>query len=237
MGHISLSWCTCHIVSGRALHILQGGVYLRSNATHLVALWCCMWGREPCCFLGSCPAFSRFLSFPQANNTLLGAALMLKPSWVGLHSRTPWAPHMESPGRLSVYSTTSMPAGFYSQSLWSFIFLALEPWVTLYVLGWNPGLLLPQLFHLVFICTRMWSYPVCHPPPHHVSSLPWLPISACPTSVDEFFFFNSLVVRLLRSSIVGQFWLFLFLNWLLSSFWLCEETKYIYLGLHLGQKF
>ena len=29
---------------------------------------------------------------------------------------------------------------------------------------------------------------------------------------------------------------FLFLNLLLSLFWLCEEAKYIYLCLHLGQK-
>ena len=29
---------------------------------------------------------------------------------------------------------------------------------------------------------------------------------------------------------------FLFLNWLLSFFWLCEEANHIYLGLHLGQK-
>ena len=29
---------------------------------------------------------------------------------------------------------------------------------------------------------------------------------------------------------------FLFLNWLLSFFWLCEEAKYIYLCLYLGQK-
>ena len=30
---------------------------------------------------------------------------------------------------------------------------------------------------------------------------------------------------------------FLFLNLLLSFFWLCEEAKYIYLCLYLGQKF
>ena len=68
------------------------------------------------------------------------------------------------------------------------------------------------------------------------SFLPQLPISAPTTSLDECFFFNSLVVRLSYSSI---FWLsvyFLFLNFLLS-FWLCEEAKCIYLCLHLGQKY
>ena len=29
---------------------------------------------------------------------------------------------------------------------------------------------------------------------------------------------------------------FLFLNLLLSFFWLCEEAQYVYLHLHLGQK-
>ena len=39
-------------------------------------------------------------------------------------------------------------------------------------------------------------------------SLPWLPISAPPTGLDEYFFFNSLPVRFPYSSIFWQFWLF-----------------------------
>ena len=34
----------------------------------------------------------------------------------------------------------------------------------------------------------------------------------------------------------GRCGYFLFLNWLLSFFWLCEEAKNIYLCFHLGQK-
>ena len=69
-----------------------------------------------------------------------------------------------------------------------------------------------------------------------LSTQPQLPISAPPTSLDECFFFNSLVVGLPYSSTVWQFWLFLFLNLLLSFFWSCEEAKCVYTRLHLGQK-
>ena len=54
--------------------------------------------------------------------------------------------------------------------------------------------------------------------------------------LGEYFFFNSLVVSLPHSSIIWQFWLFLFVNLLLSFFWLWEEAKYIYLLLHLCWK-
>ena len=65
-----------------------------------------------------------------------------------------------------------------------------------------------------------WSAPfhnwpprwVRQPPPCCESSLPQLPFSAPPTSLDECFFFISLVVGLPCSSIFCQFWLVLFLN-------------------------
>ena len=41
LGHISLPWCTCYIVRGRALGIHQGG------ATQVAVLWLCMWRRDP----------------------------------------------------------------------------------------------------------------------------------------------------------------------------------------------
>ena len=73
----------------------------------------------------------------------------------------------------------------------------------LYSPCWNPGLYdlsCSQLFLLVY--------------PHANVGLPalpataLLPISAPPTSLDECFFFNSLVVRLPYSLIFWQFWLF-----------------------------
>ena len=66
-------------------------------------------------------------------------------------------------------------------------------------------------------------------------SLPQLPASAPPTSLDECFFFTPWLLdfhTVQFSGISGCFW---FLN--LLSFWLCEEAQCIYLRLHLDQKF
>ena len=79
-------------------------------------------------------------------------------------------------------------------------FPSLEPWVT-----WSVSL--PGCSSQ-FICMQMWELRVLQLPPCCESSLPQLPISTPPTSLDECFFFNSLVVRLPCSSIFCQFWLF-----------------------------
>ena len=54
--------------------------------------------------------------------------------------------------------------------------------------------------------------------------------------LGECFFFKSLVVGLPYSLVFWKFWLFLFLNLLLSFFWLCEEAQCVYLHFHLGGK-
>ena len=120
---------------------------------------------------------------------------------------------------------------------------------------------IPPTFLLVYLCsnvgpqgppaTTLWGLPaaawpapfnnlppcwVHQPPSCHESSPPWLPVSAPPTSLDECFFFISLVVGLPYSLIFCQFWLFFVLKLFLSFFWLCEEAQCIYLHLHLGQK-
>ena len=61
-----------------------------------------------------------------------------------------------------------------------------------------------------------------------------VPVSAPLTSLDECFFFISLVVGLPYSSIFCRFWLFFVFKLLLSFFWLCEEAQCVYLCLHLG---
>ena len=75
----------------------------------------------------------------------------------------------------------------------------LEPWVV-----WSVSLpsCSSKLIHI-----WMWDILVSQPLPCHMSSWPWLPVSASPTSVEECFYFNSLVVRFLYSSIFWQFWL------------------------------
>ena len=88
----------------------------------------------------------------------------------------------------------------------------------LYFPHWNCALLgLSQLFLLVYPHTNLGlpsplyttlTTPVLQLLPCYDSSLPQLPISAPPTSLDESFFFNSLVVGLPYSLIFCQFWLF-----------------------------
>ena len=105
-------------------------------------------------------------------------------------------------------------------------FLALEPWIVQCVL-------LPSCSSW-FICMQMWDCQVRHLPSHLVfqllscceSSPSQLLVSAPSTGLNEYFFFNSLVVGLPCSLIFGSSGYFLFLN-LLSFFWLCEEAKYM----------
>ena len=70
-----------------------------------------------------------------------------------------------------------------------------------------PVCLAPQLFLLVYL-HAMWDHPVLQSPLCHESPPTQLPVSAPPTSLDECFFFNSLVVGLPYSLIFWQFWLF-----------------------------
>ena len=119
--------------------------------------------------------------------------------------------------------------------LWFYLCANVGPW----------GLPATTLWGLL---AAAWPAPLHNPPPHwvcqplpcHESSLPGclspplLPISAPPSSLDEFFFFISLVVRLLCGLIFCHFWLF-FVFKLLSFFWLCEEAQCVYVCLHLGR--
>ena len=118
---------------------------------------------------------------------------------------------MDFPKRLAVSSATPNPTVFYSQKLWGFIFLVLEPWAVWSGLG--LGLLASQVSFPVFI-HHMWTWDhLFHwlppPLPHHpLSSLPQLPVSSPPAHLDEYFFFKSLVVGLPHTSIFWQFWFF-----------------------------
>ena len=123
------------------------------------------------------------------------------------------------------------PTDFFSQRFWGFLFLC-----------WNPEFCC--LFHspvvLLSLSTRKCETAICYlvhwvyqPLPGHASSLPQLPISAPLPSLDEYLFFNSLVVGLLYSLIFWQSWLFFVFKFvvLLLVIW---RGKVYYLCLHLG---
>ena len=94
--------------------------------------------------------------------------------------------------------------------------------------------LVPPLFLLVFICMQMWDRPVHQPPPHRPGcpSPPLLPVWMSVSS------FTPWLRDFPTVRFPGSSGCVLFLNWLLSFFWLCEEAKrFIYLHLHFGQNF
>ena len=113
--------------------------------------------------------------------------------WACIGSRTVWVSPVSSLVRLGVSPATATPTGLYSQRFWGFLFPMLEPGVV-----WSVSL--PSCSSR-FIRMQMWDCPVLQLPPCCVSSLPQLPDSAPPTILNECFFFSSLVVGLLYSSI------------------------------------
>ena len=66
--------------------------------------------------------------------------------------------------------------------------------------------------------------PDCQLRPCCVPSSPQLPVSAPPTSLDECFFFNSLVVGLPHSLVFWKFWLF-FVFKLIVTLWVVRGSK------------
>ena len=70
-----------------------------------------------------------------------------------------------------------------------------------------------------------------------VSSPPQLPVSAPFTSLEAYFSLISQLSDFHTVQFSGNSGCFLFLNLLLSLFWLCKKAKRICLCLHLGWKF
>ena len=128
--------------------------------------------------------------------------------WVCVRSRTLWVSPTNSPVRLGVSSAAaSTPTGVFSQR-----FEALFPGTE--ILG-CAVYLVPQWFFWVYLhgnvgppSLKSTTLPVRQPQPCCESSPHRLRVSVPLTSLDEHFFFNSLVVGLPYSSIFWQFWLF-----------------------------
>ena len=127
------------------------------------------------------------------------------------------------------------PHRFLQPGVLRLYFLVLEPWV-----AWSVSLPSCSFW---FIHTQMWDCLVHQLPrlpsllPCHASSPVRLPISAPPTSLDECFFFNSLVVGLPYSLIfLAVLVVFCFqICWCPS--WLYKEAQCVYLRLHFGWKY
>ena len=167
--------------------------------------------------LHSLSDFSHSLRYPQSN----WALLVLLPECVGLC--TFWDPvvsPMNSPMRLRVSpAAASTPTGVFNQWFEALFLCAGD-------LGCVVCCHVCQLLPLR--PAAAWPAPFHNPPPHwfhqpppcQLVLSPRLPVSTPPTSLDECFFFNSLVVRVPYSSIFCQFWLVFVFKLLLSFFWL-----------------
>ena len=184
---------------------------------------------------GTCSTLCQFSVTPSATHNQSGPFWCCFPSgWACAHTRPVWVSPMTSPMRLGVSPTAALtPPGVFTQR-----FEALFPHAG------TLGCMVCRRVHQLMprqpaaaLPTRLHNPPhhlVLQLPPCHESSLPRLPVSAPLTCLDECFFFFSLVVGLLYSSIFCQFWLVFVFKLVLSFFWLCEEAQCVYLHLHLG---
>ena len=120
------------------------------------------------------------------------------------------------------------PDRFFQSEVLRLYFPALEPWVA-------QSVYLPSCSSQ-FIRTQMWDHLFHQPQPCHKSSPPHGP---SPPLLLVYMNVSSLTPWLLDFHTV-QFPVnsgcFLFLNLLLSFFWLCEEAQCVYLCLYFGQK-
>ena len=151
-----------------------------------------------------------------------------------MHALGPYGP-TNSPVRLGVSPTaTSTPTGVFNQ--W---FEALFPHAG--TLGCAICCQVHQLLShppAAALSTRLHNLPprwVRQLPPCRKSSLPWLPVSAPPTGLGEWFFFISLVVGLHTVRFSVSSGCFLFLSCFCPCFG-CAKKQCVYLCFHFGQK-
>ena len=175
--------------------------------------------------------YAGFQSLPPLPTSKLGpsGADSQVGGWVCACSRTLWVSPMNSPVRLGVSPTAATtPTDFYSQRFWGFISLC-----------WNPGLRSLSRFPVFPPGSSACQCRTACSASHHFAASPLCPSCLSPPLLPVWVNVSSLTPRLLDFHTVrfsGSSGCFLFLNVLLSFFWLYEEAKYIYLCLQLGQK-
>ena len=153
--------------------------------------------------------------------------------WACVHFRTLWVSPTNHPVWLGISPTSATPTVFTARD-----FETLVPCTGIlgYVVCLTPKLFLPAYLHSN---VRPTNPPVATSPGQVcrfagyllfpgclcLLLLPvWMNVSSLTPWLSDFHTFQF-------PGSCGQFWL---LNWLLSFFWLCKETKCIYLRLHLA---
>ena len=165
------------------------------------------------------PDVTQFSSSPYVSDSFQSAAPMLEV-WVS-PSKFVGGPFKRNCLRLQQFlsSTASIPDGFYSQNLWWYLFLALEPWAEGSHVGLGPLLLRYPSWFLSPTCGCGTSLFCVHP--------------SCQSQYG--FFFNLIIVgppfSLISDS--SEWWLFYSLVVILM--WFCK-VSHVYLCLLLAQK-
>ena len=186
----------CYVVRGRALGVHQG------RATHITALWCCMLERGPRGNSAACSSLCQYsVTFPATHNQTGPFWCWFLDGWACVRSRTLWVSPADSPVRLGVSPTaTSIPTGVFSQRFLRLYFSTLKTWVARSV---SLPIVPPSLSSCKYGTDCSISHHLTHSSPHPrwATTLPqvlstWLPMSSPLSSLDECFFFNSLVVGL-----------------------------------------
>ena len=187
-----------------------------------------MWGRGPIGNNATCSALCQLSVTSSSTQKQTGPFwCWFQGGWVCVHSRTLWVSPRNSPVRLGVSPATAIPTCVFSQRLWGFI----SPYWNLGFMVWlAPQLSLPVYLHMNMGLPGLPAtalLPVLSawlPPP--LLLLVWMYVSSStPWSLDSYTVWFS-----------GSSGCFLFLNWLLSFFWLCKEAQRMYLCLHLAWK-
>ena len=161
----------------------------------------------PLCVSWLLAAFSHFPHFPKPNLALLvlipgQVVLCMFQDFVGLSSEL----SCETGSFSCCLNTHSF---FFQSEVLRLYFPTLEPWIA------RPAcstVVPPHLSSCKYGATQSANHslaqPVLQPPPCCMSSLPQMPVSAPPSSLNKYFFFNCFTVGFPHSLIFWQFELF-----------------------------
>ena len=137
-----MSWHTYYVVRCGSLGVCQ------SEATHLAALWCCMWG--PRGNNATCWALIGLSVTSPTTHKQIGPFWCWVPGgWVCVCSRTLWVSPTNSSMRLGVSPTAATTTGFYSQR---FFFCPSFGYARRQSVATYASISARSLHHLLFSC-------------------------------------------------------------------------------------